>query len=96
MDPKTDELRAAHDVLSGFYRERLADALDHMPEDRAVLGLFCELVSKPARYADVARVLGLVPDSGIEAEEEALAVHYTPGRAGTLATWAPWSVTSPR
>jgi hypothetical protein len=44
MDPKTDELRAAHDVLSGFYRERLAGALDHMPEDRAVLGLFCELV----------------------------------------------------
>jgi hypothetical protein len=33
MDPKTDELRAAHDALSGFYRERLADALEHTPED---------------------------------------------------------------
>jgi SAM-dependent methyltransferase len=56
MDPKTDELRAAHDVLSGFYRERLAGALDHMPEDRAVLGLFCELVRGAGLGAEVADV----------------------------------------
>ena len=44
MDASTEELRAAHDVLSEFYAEHLAGALDRMPEDRAVLGLFCELV----------------------------------------------------
>jgi SAM-dependent methyltransferase len=56
VDPKTDELRAAHDVLSGFYRERLAGALDDMPEDRAVLGLFCELVRGAGLGAEVADV----------------------------------------
>ena len=44
MDAKTDELRAAHDVLAEFYVERLAGALDRMPAERAVLGLFCESV----------------------------------------------------
>ncbi|MGI5128656.1 class I SAM-dependent methyltransferase [Pseudonocardia sp. CA-107938] len=39
----TAEVRAAHDVLAELYAERLADALDRMPVDRAVLGLFCEL-----------------------------------------------------
>lgn len=43
MDAKTEELRAAHDVLAEFYAERLAGALDRIPADRAVLGLFCEL-----------------------------------------------------
>lgn len=43
VDAKTEELRAAHDVLAEFYADRLAGALDHMPADRAVLGLFCEL-----------------------------------------------------
>ena len=43
MDAKTEELTAAHDVLAEFYADRLADALDHMPGDRAVLGLFCDL-----------------------------------------------------
>ena len=43
MDAKTDELRAAHDVLAEFYADRLAGALDRMPADRAVLGLFCDL-----------------------------------------------------
>jgi SAM-dependent methyltransferase len=45
VDAKTEELRAAHDVLAEFYADRLADALDHMPADRAVLGLFCDLVT---------------------------------------------------
>jgi ubiquinone/menaquinone biosynthesis C-methylase UbiE len=44
VDARTEELRAAHDVLSEFYAEYLAGALDRMPEDRAMLGLFCELV----------------------------------------------------
>ena len=43
VDAKTEELRAAHDVLAEFYADRLADALDRMPADRAVLGLFCDL-----------------------------------------------------
>ncbi|MEV4636051.1 methyltransferase domain-containing protein [Actinoplanes sp. NPDC049548] len=43
MDDKTDELRAAHDVLAEFYVEHLADHLERMPAERAVLGLFCEL-----------------------------------------------------
>jgi SAM-dependent methyltransferase len=49
VDARTEELRAAHDALAEFYADRLADALDRMPVDRAVLGLFCELV----RAADV-------------------------------------------
>src|SRR5579859_912302 len=44
MDAKTEELRAAHDVLAEFYAERLAGALDRMPADRAMLGLFGESV----------------------------------------------------
>ena len=43
MDAKTEELRAAHDVLAELYAGRLADALDRMPADRAVLGMFCDL-----------------------------------------------------
>jgi SAM-dependent methyltransferase len=44
VDVKTAELRAAHDVLAEFYASRLAGALDHMPIERAVLGLFSELI----------------------------------------------------
>ena len=44
MDAKTEELRAAHDVLAELYASRLADALDRMPIERAVLGLFSELI----------------------------------------------------
>jgi len=43
MDARTEELRAAHHVLAEFYAVRLADALDRMPAERAVLGLFCDL-----------------------------------------------------
>jgi len=35
MDAGTEELRAAHGVLSELYAVRLADALDRMPEERA-------------------------------------------------------------
>src|SRR5579863_185867 len=54
MDAKTEELRAAHDVLAEFYAARLAGALDQMPVERAVLGLFCESV----RAADVGTSVG--------------------------------------
>ncbi len=50
----TAEVRAAHDVLAELYATRLADALDRMPVDRAVLGLFCELT----RSAGVGDVVG--------------------------------------
>jgi SAM-dependent methyltransferase len=56
VDAKTEELRAAHDVLAEFYAGRLAGALDQMPADRAVLGLFCELTLAAdlgARVVDV-------------------------------------------
>jgi len=81
MDPKTDELRAAHDVLSGFYRERLADALDHMPEDRAVLGLFCELVREAGLGAEVADV-----GCGTGRLDRYLAVHGLSPRGLDLST----------
>jgi ubiquinone/menaquinone biosynthesis C-methylase UbiE len=44
VDAKTEELRAAHDVLAEFYADRLAGALDRIPAERAVLDLFCNLV----------------------------------------------------
>jgi SAM-dependent methyltransferase len=56
MDAKTEELRAAHDVLAEFYADRLAGALDRMPADRAVLGLFCELTLAAGLGADVGDV----------------------------------------
>jgi ubiquinone/menaquinone biosynthesis C-methylase UbiE len=56
MDAKTEELRAAHDVLAEFYADRLAGALDRMPADRAVLGLFCELTLAAGLGTDVGDV----------------------------------------
>ncbi len=44
MDAKTEELRAAHDVLAEYYADRLAGALDQMPAERAMLGLFGDLI----------------------------------------------------
>ena len=56
VDAKTEELRAAHDVLAEFYADRLADALDHMPAERAVLSLFCDLARAADLGADVVDV----------------------------------------
>ena len=56
MDPRTEELRDAHNVLAEVYAERLAGALERTPEDRAVLGLFCELVRDAGLGPDVADV----------------------------------------
>jgi SAM-dependent methyltransferase len=53
MDAKTEELRAAHDVLAEVYATRLAGLLDRMPIERAVLGLFCELVLSADLGTDV-------------------------------------------
>ena len=44
MDARTEELRAAHDVLAEVYAERLAGLLDRMPVEQAVLGLLAALV----------------------------------------------------
>jgi len=56
VDAKTEELRAAHDVLAEFYADRLAGALDRMPAERAVLGLFCDLALAEGLGTDVADV----------------------------------------
>ncbi len=53
MDPRTDELRAAHDVLAEVYAERLAGALEQMPAERAALGLFADLVRAAGTGTDV-------------------------------------------
>lgn len=44
MDDRTDELRRAHDDLAELYAELLAGAIDRMPEERAILGLFRDLL----------------------------------------------------
>ena len=44
MDAKTEELRDAHNALAEVYASRLADVMDRLPADRAVLGMFCDLV----------------------------------------------------
>ncbi len=56
MDARTEELRAAHDVLAEFYADHLAGALDRMPADRAVLGLFCDLTLAAGLGTDVGDV----------------------------------------
>ena len=53
MDPKTEELRAAHDVLAEVYVDRLANILDQMPIERAVLGLFADLIHDRGAGTDV-------------------------------------------
>jgi SAM-dependent methyltransferase len=49
-------LRAAHDVLAEFYVAHLADALARMPADRAVLGMFCDLVADAGLGVGVADI----------------------------------------
>jgi hypothetical protein len=44
VDATTEELRHAHDALAEFYADKLAHILDQMPVERAVLGLFCDLL----------------------------------------------------
>ncbi|MGH3768750.1 MAG: hypothetical protein ACRDS0_15220 [Pseudonocardiaceae bacterium] len=44
MDATTEELRHAHDALAELYADKLAHILDQMPVERAVLGLFCDLL----------------------------------------------------
>jgi ubiquinone/menaquinone biosynthesis C-methylase UbiE len=53
VDRQTEELRDAHDVLAEVYVERLAGLLDQMPIERAVLGLFAELVRSAGTGRDV-------------------------------------------
>ena len=56
VDAKTEELRAAHEVLADFYVERLAGALDDMPVERAMLDLFGELTLAAQLGAEIADV----------------------------------------
>jgi len=35
-----------------WYAEKLAHILDQMPVDRAVLGLFCDLIHRERRWVD--------------------------------------------
>ncbi|HTT53428.1 MAG TPA: class I SAM-dependent methyltransferase [Streptosporangiaceae bacterium] len=56
MDAKTEELKAAHDVLAELYAGRLAHALDSMPAEQAVLGLFCDLTRAAGLGTDVGDV----------------------------------------
>jgi SAM-dependent methyltransferase len=56
VDAKTRELRDAHDVLAELYVERLANVLDEMPIEQALLGLFCQLVREGGNGLDVADV----------------------------------------
>jgi len=56
MDAKTDELRAAHDVLADFYVDRLTGVLERSPVERAILGLFCELTVAAGLGASVGDV----------------------------------------
>lgn len=53
MVAKTEELRAAHDVLAESYADRLAGVLDQMPAERAMLGLFCDLIHAAGLGAQV-------------------------------------------
>ena len=56
MDPRTQELSDAHDVLAEFYAERLAGALEQMPVEQAVLGLFAQLVRESGIGVEVADI----------------------------------------
>lgn len=56
MDAKTEELRAAHDALAEVYAGQLAGALDRMPVEQAVLGLFCDLTLRSGLGGDVADI----------------------------------------
>lgn len=86
MDPGTVELRAAHDALAEFYADRLDGLLEQMPIERAVLGLFAELVvanGEGVRVGDIGcgtgrlaphlRGLGLDP-TGVDLSEEMVRV----------------------
>jgi hypothetical protein len=44
VDSQTAELQDAHDQLAELYVGKLAGIIDQMPEERAVPGLFCDLL----------------------------------------------------
>ncbi|GAA1875890.1 class I SAM-dependent methyltransferase [Asanoa iriomotensis] len=56
MDAKTEELKAAHDVLAAFYREQADGLLEKLPIVRGVLGMFCELTLAAGLGRDVADI----------------------------------------
>jgi SAM-dependent methyltransferase len=56
VDAQTEELRHAHDVLAGWYAQRLVGVLESMPVERAVLDLFSELTLAAGLGTEVADV----------------------------------------
>ncbi|MEV6288636.1 class I SAM-dependent methyltransferase [Kribbella sp. NPDC051770] len=56
MNSKTDELRAAHDILAEVYVEAVRGALDRMPTERAMLDLFSDYVLSADLGTDVADI----------------------------------------
>ncbi|MEV4280001.1 class I SAM-dependent methyltransferase [Actinoplanes xinjiangensis] len=56
MDAQTEELRHAHDVLAGWYAERLTGVLESMPIERAMLDLFSELTLAAGLGIEVADI----------------------------------------
>lgn len=68
---RATEVRAAYDAVASTYAEMLRDELDRKPVDRAVLGIFAELVGEGALVADVGcgpgRVTGYLASLGLDA-----------------------------
>jgi 2-polyprenyl-3-methyl-5-hydroxy-6-metoxy-1,4-benzoquinol methylase len=56
VDAQIEELRHAHDVLAGWYAERMVGVLESMPVERAVLDLFSELTLAAGLGVEVADV----------------------------------------
>lgn len=78
--------RTAYDTVASDYACLLADALDRMPWDRAVLATFAELVSRhrPGPVADV----GCGPGQ-LEPQLHAAGLPYTPASCGPPTTRRP-------
>lgn len=70
MDDRTDELRRAHDSLAELYAGLSHSVVDEIPQDRAVLGLFHELLAGRTRVADIGcgsgRMAGYLASLGLE------------------------------
>jgi CheY-like chemotaxis protein len=75
-----DGVALARRVRAQFGQDIMLIGLHDRKTPQLPVGLFCELLPKPARYLDLARLLGLVPD--VEHHDE-MALDYARVRAGT-------------
>ena len=77
------ETRSTYDRVATSYADLLADALEHSPTDRAVLGLFADLVGPGARVADLGcgpgRLTAHLVDRGLAAR----GIDLSPGMVAT-------------